>query len=155
MQKLFMSVLSLVFLLGLNTMSEAQTMAEREAAKEAIWAKELAIYKARAETGLDYYIANSSPNYIGWPPGIPAPSPLSQLKENQTRITFPNSEKLELFFDDLAMHGDTAVVYYNTHRTMLPNGEEVDQRFHITHVWTRDTDGDWKLLGAMGRLESE
>jgi ketosteroid isomerase-like protein len=75
--------------------------------------------------------------------------------QNQDLITIPNAEKLEMYFDDLAMHGDTAVIYYNTHRTVLPNGENVDQRYHITHVWTRDTDGDWKLLGAMGRLESE
>ena len=140
---------------GSSTISHAQTNAEREAARDAIWIKELAIYKARAETGLDYYIANSSPNYIGWPPGIPAPSPLSQLKENQTRITAPNSEKLTLYFDDFAMHGNTGVIYYNTHRTMLPSGTVVDQRFHITHIWVKDNYGDWKLLGAMGRLESE
>ena len=130
-------------------------MDERESARKVIWAKELAIYKARAETGLSYYIANSSPNYIGWPPGILSPSPLSQLKKNQERVTAPNSEKLELFFDDFAMHGDTGVIYYNTHRTMLPDGTPVDQRYHIAHVWVKDTNDDWKLLGAMGRLESE
>lgn len=155
MRTRFATLLLSLFVMGSSTMANAQSPAEVEAAKEAIWSKELAIYKARAETGLDYYIANSSPNYIGWPPGIPAPSPLSQLKENQTRIKIPNEEKVELFFDDLAMHGDTAIIYYNTHRTVLPDGTPVDQRYHITHVWTRDTDGDWKLLGAMGRLESE
>jgi len=130
-------------------------MEDRELAKEAIWTKELAIYEARAKTGLSYYIANSSPNYIGWPPGIPAPSPLSQLKKNQERIAAPNSEKLELFFDDFAMHGDTGIIYYNTHRTMMPDGTLVDQRYQITHVWVKDTDYDWKLLGAMGRLVSD
>lgn len=144
-----------VAVMGFSFAAQAQTSEEYEAAKAAIWAKELAIYKARAETGLDYYIANSSENYVGWPPGIPRPSPLSQLKINNERITAPNSEKLELFFDDLALDGDAAVIYYNTHRTMLPNGTPVDQRYHITHVWVRDDTGDWKLLGAMGRLESE
>ena len=148
-------ILSALIFMGSTATLQAQTIAERTAAKDAIWAKELAIYKARAETGLDYYIANASPNYIGWPPGIPAPSPLSQLKENQNRITIPNAEKLALVFDDLAMHGNTAVIYYNTHRTMLPNGTAVDQRYHICHVWIKDEDGDWKLMGAMGRLESE
>lgn len=144
-----------IAILGFSSMSLAQTSEEYEAAKAAIWAKEQAIYKARAETGLDYYIANSWDSYIGWPPGPPAPSPLSTLKENNARITAPNSEKLEMFFDDLALQGDTAVIYYNTHRTMLPDGTPVDQRYHICHVWLRDDTGDWKLLGAMGRLESE
>jgi len=150
----FLSLLCAV-IIGLGASAQAQNSEEWEAAKAAIWAKELAIYKARAETGLDYYIANSSENYVGWPPGIPEPSPLSQLKINNERITAPNSEQLELFFDDLALDGDTAIIYYNTHRTMLPNGKPVDQRYHITHVWVRDETNDWKLLGAMGRLESE
>lgn len=136
-------------------MSFAQSPEEVEEAKNIVWAKEQEIYKARPRTGLDYYIANSSPNYIGWPPGLTAPSPLSQLVKNQDLIKIPNQEKLEMYFDDFAMHGNTGVIYYNTHRTMLPDGTEVDQRYHITHVWVKDTDGDWKLLGAMGRLESE
>lgn len=145
----------LIAVMGPTPMSFAQSPEEVEEAKNIIWAKEQEIYKARPQTGLDYYIANSSPNYIGWPPGIPAPSPLSQLKKNQGLIKIPNAEKLEMFFDDFAMHGDTGVIYYNTHRTVLPDGTKVDQRYHITHVWVKDTDGDWKLLGAMGRLESE
>jgi ketosteroid isomerase-like protein len=151
--KKFASILFAV--MGISGMSHAQTSEEYEAAKAAIWAKEQAIYKARAEVGLDYYIDNASENYVGWPPGVPAPTPLSQLKENNARMTAPNSEKLELFFDDLALHGDTAVIYYNTHRTMLPNGTVVDQRYHICHVWVRDETGDWLIVGAMGRLESE
>jgi hypothetical protein len=119
------------------TLAQAQSAKEYEEARDIVWAKEQAIYKARAKTGLDYYIAK--------------PSPLSQLKKNQSLITAPNSEKIELFFDDFAMHGDTGVIYYNTHRTMLPDGTEVDQRYHTIHVWVKDTDGDWKLMGAMAR----
>ena len=150
--KLFLIALIII---GPSGKVQAQKLTELIAIKDIIWAKEKEIYKARAETGLDYYIANASPNYIGWPPGISAPSPLSQLKKNQALITKPNAERLELFFDDIAIHGDTAVIYYNTHRTMLPNGMVVDQRFHIAHVWTKDSDEDWKIVGAMGRLESE
>ncbi|MBT5239341.1 MAG: hypothetical protein HN793_11365 [Rhodospirillaceae bacterium] len=137
--------------MGPLAVAQAQSAKEYEEARDIVWAKEQAIYKARAETGLDYYIANASPNYVGWPPGVPKPSPLSQLKKNQSLITAPNSENIQLFFDDFAMHGDTGVIYYNTHRTMLPNGTEVDQRYHTIHVWVKDTDDDWKLMGAMAR----
>ena len=140
---------------GMTTMSHAQTQQEIDQAREIIWAKELGIYKARPVTGLDYYIENASPNYVGWPPDIPSLMPIAQTKINQTGIQIPNSEKLEMFFDDFAMHGYAAVIYYNTHRTVMPDGSPTDQRFHITHVWVKDDDGDWKLLGAMGRLEGE
>ncbi|MFL2770532.1 MAG: hypothetical protein ACJZ9F_05950 [Rhodospirillaceae bacterium] len=150
--KLFLTALIFISSSGIV---QAQKPTELIAIRDIIWAKEKEIYKARAKTGLDYYIANSSSSYIGWPPGLTTPSPLSQLEKNQALITKPNAERLELFFNDIAIHGDTAVIYYNTHRTMLPNGEIVDQRFHIAHVWTKDSDEDWKLLGAMGRLESE
>lgn len=136
-------------------MSHAQTQEEIDEAREIIWAKELEIYKARPRTGLDYYIENSSDNYVGWPPGIPSPMPIAQTKINQTRIQIPNSEKLELFFDDFAMHGDAAVIYYNTHRTVMPDGSATDQRFHIAHMWVKDSSGDWKMLGAMGRLHQD
>ena len=142
-----------ITVMGPHAMSQAQSAKEYEEARDIVWAKEQAIYKARALAGLDYYIANASPNYVGWPPGVPKPSPLSQLQKNQDSglIKAPNSEKLDLFFDDFAMHGNTGVIYYNTHRTMLPNGTEVDHRYHTIHVWVKDTDGDWKLMGAMAR----
>ena len=142
-----------ITVMGPHAMSQAQSAKEYEEARDIVWAKEQAIYKARALTGLDYYIANASPNYVGWPPGVPKPSPLSQLQKNQDSglIKAPNSEKLDLFFDDFAMHGNTGVIYYNTHRTMLPNGTEVDHRYPTIHVWVKDTDGDWKLMGAMAR----
>ncbi|MDE0801349.1 MAG: hypothetical protein OSB02_11525 [Rhodospirillaceae bacterium] len=142
-----------IIAMGPANVSQAQSAREYEEAKKIVWAKEQAIYKARAKTGLDYYIENSSPNYVGWPPGTPKPSPISQLKKNQESglFRFPNSEKLELYFDDFAMHGNTGVIYYNTHRTVAPDGTEVNQRYHTIHVWVKDTDGDWKIMGAMAR----
>ncbi|MGY8962683.1 MAG: hypothetical protein ACKVKT_03910, partial [Rhodospirillales bacterium] len=91
-----------IIAMGPANVSQAQSAREYEEAKKIVWAKEQAIYKARAKTGLDYYIENSSPNYVGWPPGTPKPSPISQLKKNQESglFRFPNSEKLELYFDD-------------------------------------------------------
>ena len=120
------------------------------AARDAIWAKELKIYKGRAEAGLDYYLRNTSANYVGWPPGIPKPSNLDALRKSSAGLNRKNSEKLEMSLTDFTMQDGTAVIYYQTHRTMLPNGTPVDERFDVIHVWVREGD-DWKLIGAMAR----
>ena len=130
----------------------SSSLSEFEVTKQLIWNKEINIYKSRAESGLNYYIKNTSHNYIGWPPGLDKPMGYDQLKLNQTKIIFPNSEKIQLFFDNIVIEGSTAIIYYHTHRTVLPNGKEVDQRYHICHVWSKNKDNEWKLLGAMGRL---
>ncbi len=140
---------------GMGGSALADTSSDYETAKAAIWAKELAIYDAWAKTGLDYYIEHSSPYYVGWPPGAPKPSSLDDLKQLQANLNVPNQEKREITFDGLALQDDTAVLYYTTHRTMLPDGTPVDELLHICHVWVRDDTGDWKLIGALGRVERE
>ena len=44
--------------MGPLAVAQAQSAKEYEEARDIVWAKEQAIYKARAETGLDYYIAD-------------------------------------------------------------------------------------------------
>ena len=88
--------------------------------------------------------------YVGWPPGIPKPSNLDTLRKSSAGFNRKNSEKLELTFTDFTLRDSTAVIYYQTHRTMLPNGTPVDERFDTIHVWVREG-ADWKLIGAMAR----
>lgn len=144
----------IVFLVMIGS-AHANTSEDYDAAKAAIWAKELAIYEAWGKTGLDYYIEHSSPHYVGWPPGSPKPSSLADLKRMQANLDVPNQEKREITFDDMALHDDTAVLYYTTHRTMLPDGTAVDELLHICHVWVRDDSGDWRMIGALGRIERD
>ena len=120
------------------------------AAREAIWAKELKIYQGRAEAGLEYYLKNTSERYVGWPPGIPKPSSVEALRKSAAGFNRKNSEKLEMSLTDFTMQDGTAVIYYQTHRTMLPDGTAVDERFDVIHVWVREG-ADWKLIGAMAR----
>ena len=120
------------------------------AAREALWAKELKIYQGRAEAGLEYYLKNTSDRYVGWPPGIPKPSNLDALRRSSAGFNRKNSEKLEMSLTDFTMQDGTAVIYYQTHRTMLPDGTAVDERFDVIHVWVREG-ADWKLIGAMAR----
>lgn len=125
----------------------------KEAAREAIWAKEQAVYAARRRADPQFYIDNASEQYVGWPPGWAAPEGLDRLRAGVSRVEGQVFEELTLDFGGIAVSGDAAVIYYSTHRTRLPTGEEVDQRFHIAHSWVREGD-DWKLLGALGRSAS-
>ncbi|MCU0759214.1 MAG: nuclear transport factor 2 family protein [Steroidobacteraceae bacterium] len=120
------------------------------AARDAIWAKEKKIYEGRAEAGLTYYLANTSDRYVGWPPGQAKPSNLETLRKNSAAVNRKNSEKLELSLTDFTLRDSTAVIYYQTHRTVRPDGTRVDERFDTIHVWVREGD-DWKLIGAMAR----
>jgi len=148
---LFSFVSLLTFFIFINNLL-SQSLEEIEIAKTTIWEKEKKIYESRAINGLDFYIANSSTNYLGWPPGIPSPSNLNNLKENQKNVTTPNLEQIEIFFNDFTMSENTGIIYYNTYRTRMPDGTQVNQRYQICHIWKRDLDNNWKLLGAMGRL---
>jgi hypothetical protein len=128
----------------------APVSAEFAAARDAVWEKEKKIYQGRAEAGLTYYLQNTSDRYVGWPPGLAKPSNLEALRKSSAGVNRKNSEKLELTFTDFTLQDSTAVIYYQTHRTMLPNGTPVNERFDTIHVWVREG-ADWKLIGAMAR----
>ncbi len=141
---------AIIVCLAVSPAAVAQTEAEFAAARDEIWAKEQAIYKARGKGDLSYYVNNSSERYKGWPPYSPAPADLTNLKEMAAGMVGQNQEQLTMELADFALSGDTAVIYYHTHRTRMPNGEPANQRYAICHVWTRE-DGVWRLVGAMGR----
>lgn len=147
------AVLLLSALLGTSTVRAAQDYDPAEAQAE-IWAKEQAIYKARGNGDLQVYVDSASENYRGWPPGWPKPSGLDRLRAAIPQMRSANHEELTMDFEEIAFSGDTAVIYYSTHRTRKPTGEPADDRFEIIHVWTREQ-GDWKLIGAMGRDKPE
>jgi ketosteroid isomerase-like protein len=130
----------------------AQTADEKETAKNAIWAKEQAIAQGSASVGLKLYLDNASPNYVGWPPDPPKPMALPVLKQASDRMAGPDKQELTQNFVDFTMHGDTGVIYFINHRTSMPDGRPVNQKWEIIHVWVRDN-GDWKIVGAMARQE--
>ncbi len=125
-----------------------------EAARDTIWAKEIAIYEGRGNGDFGPYLNSTSEAYKGWPPGAKVPADLSGLRNMAGAVTGRDKEELTMELADFTMSGDTAVIYYHTHRTVLPTGEAVDQRYAICHVWVRE-DGEWRLIGALGRLKSE
>ena len=121
-------------------------------AREEIWAKEQAIYASRGRGDLQFYVDNASDHYMGWPPGWPTPSGIEQLRSGAAQMSGMDQEELAMEFEDIAFSGNAAVIYYSTHRTRMPGGEVVDQRFDIAHVWVRE-EGTWNLLGALGRTK--
>lgn len=146
---LMMGVVGMAMMSGSTA---AQTAAEIAKAKDEVWAKEQAIYQGRASGGLKFYLENASPNYVGWPPGPAKPMALSALKVDSERMAGLNKEKLTMNFMDFTMHGDTGVIYYMNHRTSMPDGRAVDEKWETIHVWVRDK-GDWKIVGAMARQQ--
>jgi len=96
-------------------------------------------------------VANTSRQYVSWPPTVKAPMAYDKL----AAVTVPaNSrhEQLTMTFMDFALSGDTAVIYYRTHMTRRANGDPVDLTYDVTHTWTRE-DGVWRVVGGMARLE--
>ncbi|MEM7704412.1 MAG: nuclear transport factor 2 family protein [Pseudomonadota bacterium] len=141
------------FLYGCASQSgDAEDSYDLDAAREEIWGKEQAIYAARGDGDLQTYINNTSEHYMGWPPGWDQPSGLEKLREGAKGFIQYKEEELTMTFGDITFSGDTAVIYYSTHRTRMPTGEAVDQRFEIIHVWTRE-EGEWRLVGALGRTK--
>lgn len=126
-----------------------QTKAEAQAE---IWTKEQSIYKARGQGNLKPYIDNVATDYLAWPPFAAVPTGVGALDKAQTKMAVENKELLKMEFVSFAMNGDAAIIYYNTHRTRLPNGAPADERFEVTHSWVRQ-DGQWKVYGGMARAK--
>ena len=145
-----MSFAALLVCLATSISAVSQTESDFLAVRDEIWAKEQAIYQARSKGDLSYYLANASAGYKGWPPYLAEPGGVPYLKDMTTDMVGQDQEELTMELADFALSGDTAVIYYHTHRTRMPNGDQADQRYAICHVWTREA-GVWKLIGAMGR----
>ena len=121
------------------------------AAHDAIWAKEMAIYEGRSRGMIDFYLANASPKFLAWTAGAPEPFDLSKLKAGQAAMRGRDKEIIETTFRGFSLSGDTAIIYYQNHRTRLPDGTIVDQKYDNIHVWQKHG-GDWKVLASMSRL---
>ena len=132
----------------------APMSAEVTKAKDEIWAKELAIYAGRAKGDVTYYYNNTSADFLAWTYGTPKPFRNDNLAKARTTMKGQDKEKIDTAFRDFSLHGDTAIIYYVNHRTMLPNGTPVDQTFDNIHVWVRDGN-DWKVLASMSRLNDK
>jgi hypothetical protein len=121
---------------------------DRSTVRDLIWAYERGIYEARAKGTLQPYTAALAPGFMAWPPSQDRPIGPATLHQHSDELQ--PFERLELRFVDFTLNGPTAIIYYETHRTVRPDGSPVDERFMIIHVWVETQDG-WRILGGMGR----
>jgi ketosteroid isomerase-like protein len=121
-----------------------------EEAKKAIWGRELAIYDGRSRGDLSLYLASIAAGYVAWPPFNEVPKGEDGLRATGKQMAGKTRERIAMTFLDLALNGDTAVVYYKTHRTFRADGTPVDEHYEVTHTWIMQ-DGTWKVLGGMAR----
>ncbi|MFD2137221.1 nuclear transport factor 2 family protein [Novosphingobium resinovorum] len=128
----------------------AQSVAEIAKAKDEIWALERSIYAGRAKGDLSSYADNLAKGYLAWPPVSAKPLGTTTLKASAA-ATHTSQEKLEMTFVDFSMNGNTAVIYYNTHRTRRADGTPCDEHFDTTHTWLRE-DGKWHVFAGMARI---
>lgn len=141
-------VVQAVFLSQAAAASDADEFA---AVRDELWVLEQSIYASRREGNLQPYVDRASEAYLGpysvggWEPGK------KNLEEIAKNLKGNTKEKLSMHLRAFSMHGDTAVIYYHNNRTMLPDGQEVDEWYEVMHVWVRD-DGDWVLLASAPRL---
>jgi hypothetical protein len=151
-----MTRFTMLALLGLAGLGATAGLAADQApdpvtqARNAIWAKEMAIYEGRSRGMVDFYIANASPNFLAWTAGTPAPFRIDKLRAGKPAMVGKDQEIIKTSFRDFSLSGDTAIIYYVNHRTRLPDGTAVDQTYDNIHVWQK-TDGDWKVLASMSR----
>lgn len=124
---------------------------EREADAAEIWAKELKIYEMRRGGDMGFYLSLANPGYMAWP--APADVPFSY--ETLTEIVgdgqlMEAGERITVAKKGMSFDGDTALAFFETHRTQRAGGEKVDERFENIHVWVKRDNG-WRLIANMSR----
>jgi hypothetical protein len=126
----------------------------REQVRAEIWAKELAIYAGRGDGNLQPYIDALATDYIAWPPFREEPAGAAGLENLALRMRGQDQEELEMTFLDFSLNGDTASIYYKTHRTRSADGSPANDFYEVIHVWVRE-DGVWRVFGGMARDKPE
>ena len=122
----------------------------REEVRQEIWARELAVYAGRGNGDLQPYIDALAADYQAWPPFREAPAGAEGLQELAVRMRGKDQEELEMSFVDFSLNGDTAAIYYKTHRTRTADGDPADDFYEVIHVWVREA-GQWRVFAGMAR----
>jgi ketosteroid isomerase-like protein len=119
-------------------------------AKAEIWAMEQSIYAGRSKGDLRPYLDTLATGYVSWPPFDARPKGEDGLQATARKMAGKTQEKLDMELLDFTLNGDTAIIYYHTHRTRLADGTPADEWWEATHTWVREG-GHWKVLGGMAR----
>jgi len=130
----------------------------RAESEAAIWAMEQAILTGRENGDLGAYLGAIGPNYLGWPPVLPAPLSSEGFKRDSVNEGALKGEVISMEKRGFTLSETTALAYFVTHRTRLGVGfaekdgnRDVDQRYENVHIWSWNGSA-WKLVGGMARL---
>jgi len=145
-----LSLMPLISACSSDVPSSNKIVVNYDADKAAIWELEKTIYEKRSVGDIEYYIANSNPEYLGWPFGLDEPANLDVLETYASEGRFKPGENLVVTSDGISVEGHTAVSYFSTHRTQKPGGDVVDEKYQNIHVWAK-RDGNWTLIGSFSR----
>ena len=138
--------------------SMSAAMPSRAESEAAIWSMEQAILTGRENGDLGAYLGAIGPNYLGWPPVLPAPLSSEGFKRDSVNEGALKGEVISMEKRGFTLSETTALAYFVTHRTRLGMGfadkngnREVDQRYENVHIWSWNGSA-WKLVGGMARL---
>jgi hypothetical protein len=120
------------------------------ALRDLLWARELEIYAARGRGDLSQYENAITGSYLAWPPQHESPIDAAAFARDVREFAGNGAELLTMTLTGFTADGDSAILYYTTHRTRLPGGQPVDQRFEVVHIWL-NRDSGWRLFGGMAR----
>jgi hypothetical protein len=132
------------------TVATDESAEYREQVRAEIWAKEIAIYAGRGDGNLQPYIEALATDYMAWPPFRDTPADAEGLEDLALRMRGQDQEELEMTFLDFSLNGNTASIYYKTHRTRSADGSPANDFYEVIHVWVKE-DGIWRVFAGMAR----
>ena len=150
MKRFLIPFLAAASLVACQTTTEGEAVTEVEAesagladmtfeeARDAVWAKELAVYEGRSRGDITAYVSNTAEGYSAWPPFSPTPYGRDTLQANGAGTNGGTEEELTMDLVSFVLNGESAIIYYQTHMTRAADGTPVDYRFEVTHTWVCD-----------------
>jgi hypothetical protein len=121
-----------------------------EAALEEIWAMEAKIYAGRASGTMQPYVDAVSKNMLSFPFGTANPVDYAGFVESAKRFK-GDKERNRIYLKGFYLTGgNTAVIFYRSHRTVRPEGTVVDEYWDTTHIYARE-EGRWRLMSSINR----
>ena len=122
-----------------------------EAALEEIWAMEAKIYAGRATGTMQPYVDAVSRNMLSFPFGTANPIDYVAFVESAKRFK-GDKESNRIYLKGFYLTGgNTAVIFYRSHRTVRPEGTVVDEYWDTTHIYARE-EGRWWLMSSINRV---
>jgi len=127
---------------------------------EQITLYEQTIYTRRGLGDMSYYASLTHPNYTGWPPMMKRPMSMSAMPGGNSSAASQATakrllgEQIDFYpMEVVFAHPKFAMSYFVGHRVRKGGTKEPsDEYFDNIHIWVKEDDGLWYLMGGMARL---